>query len=107
MATLARLRPLLPERLHRLTASAPVPGTEAADLPRGDLPIIGDPIRDLTIWWSNRLSDANHASLNSLAGRQMTPIDPMADDVVKNLYGKILLVTIPLLTLGGMILGYL
>ena len=31
----------------------------------------------------------------------------MADDVVKNLYGKILLITIPLLTLGGMILGYL
>jgi hypothetical protein len=81
--------------------------TEAADVPAGDLPIIGDPIRDLTIWWSNRLSDANRASLNSLAGRQMTPIDPMADDVVKNLYGKILLVTIPLLTLGGMILGYL
>jgi hypothetical protein len=81
--------------------------TEAAEVPAGDLPIIGDPIRDLTIWWSNRLSDANRASLNSLAGRQMTPIDPMADDVVKYLYGKILLVTIPLLTLGGMILGYL
>ena len=140
MATLARLLPLLPERLHRLTAPAPVaplallllamafgglglnvlgrsssmpatpaavPGTEAADVPRGDLPIIGDPIRDLTIWWSNRLSDANHASLNSLAGRQMTPIDPMADDVVKGLYGKILIITIPLLTLGGMVLGYL
>jgi hypothetical protein len=81
--------------------------TEAADVSAGDLPIIGDPIRDLTIWWSNRLSDANRASLNSLAGRQMTPIDPMADDVVMDLYGKILLVTIPLLTLGGMILGYL
>jgi hypothetical protein len=140
MATLARLRPLLPERLLRLTKAAPVAPlallllatalgglglnvlgrsssmpaapatvieTEAADVPAGDLPIIGDPIRDLTIWWSNRLSDANRASLNSLAGRQMTPIDPMADDVVKNLYGKILLVTIPLLTLGGMILGYL
>ena len=34
-------------------------------------------------------------------------IDPMADDVVKDLYGKILLITIPLLTLGGMVLGYL
>ena len=31
----------------------------------------------------------------------------MADDVVKNLYGKILLITIPLLTLGGLVLGYL
>jgi hypothetical protein len=83
------------------------PGTEAADLPRGDLPIIGDPIRDLTIWWSNRLSDANRAGLDSLRGQTLTPIDPMADDVVKTLYGKILLITIPLLTLGGMILGYL
>ena len=140
MATFPRLRPLLPERLLRLTAAAPVapvallllamalgglglnvlgrsssmpaapatvPETEAADLPRGDLPIIGDPIRDLTIWWSNRLTDANRAALTSLAGRQMTPIDPMADDVVMGLYGKILLVTIPLLTLGGMVLGYL
>jgi hypothetical protein len=138
--TVAPRRPLLAERLLRLTKAAPVAPpallllamalgglglnvlgrsssmpaapatvieTEAADVPAGDLPIIGDPIRDLTIWWSNRLSDANRASLNSLAGRQMTPIDPMADDVVKNLYGKILLVTIPLLTLGGMILGYL
>jgi hypothetical protein len=34
------------------------------------------------------------------------PIDPLADDVIKTLYGKILLITIPLLTLGGMILGY-
>jgi hypothetical protein len=86
---------------------ATVPETEAADLPRGDLPIIGDPIRDLTIWWSNRLTDANRAGLDSLRGRALTPIDPMADDVVKGLYGKILLITIPLLTLGGMILGYL
>jgi len=86
---------------------ATVPETEAADLPRGDLPIIGDPIRDLTIWWSNRLTDANRAGLDSLRGRALTPIDPMADDVVKELYGKILLITIPLLTLGGMILGYL
>lgn len=86
---------------------ATVPETEAADLPVGDLPIIGDPIRDLTIWWSNRLTDANRAGLDSLRGRALTPIDPMADDVVKTLYGKILLITIPLLTLGGMILGYL
>jgi hypothetical protein len=86
---------------------ATVPETEAADQPVGDLPIIGDPIRDLTIWWSNRLSDANRAGLDSLRGRTLTPIDPMADDVVKTLYGKILLITIPLLTLGGMILGYL
>ena len=86
---------------------ATVTETEAADLPRGDLPIIGDPIRDLTIWWSNRLTDANRAGLDSLRGRALTPIDPMADDVIKTLYGKILLITIPLLTLGGMILGYL
>src|SRR3990172_5978833 len=140
MATVARLRPLLPEQLLRLAAAAQVapaallllamafgglglnvlgrsssmpvipatvPETEAAVLPRGDLPIIGDPIRDLTIWWSNRLTDANRAGLDSLRGRALTPIDPMADDIVKELYGKILLITIPLLTLGGVILGYM
>src|SRR5918992_4370230 len=70
-------------------APATVIETEAADLPRGDLPIIGDPMRDLTIWWSNRLSDANRAGLDSLRGRTLTPIDPMSDGVVKDLYGKI------------------
>jgi len=81
--------------------------TGAAVLPRGDLPIVGDPIRDLTIWWSNRLTDANRAGLEGLRGRTLTPIDPLADGVVTTLYGRILLITIPLLTLGGMILGYL
>ena len=59
-------------------APATVPETEAADFPHGDLPIIGDPIRDLTIWWSNRLTDANRAGLESLRGRFLTPIDPLA-----------------------------
>jgi hypothetical protein len=91
------------------STSAPPASVTAAqtDLPRGDIPIIGDPIRDLTIWWSNRLSDASRAGLDSLRGRYLTPIDPMADEVIKTLYGKILMITIPLLTLGGMILGYL
>jgi hypothetical protein len=90
------------------TATTPPPVTlTPIDLPRGDIPIIGDPIRDLTIWWSTRLSDASRAGLTSLQGRYLTPLDPMADDVVKTLYGKILMITIPLLTLGGMILGYL
>ena len=94
-------------RLRRQRRSPPASPRPVAPLPRGDLPIIGDPIRDLTIWWSNRLTDANRAGLDSLRGRALTPIDPLADDVIKTLYGKILLITIPLLTLGGMILGYL
>lgn len=90
------------------SSATPAPVTIApSGPPRGDIPIIGDPIRDLTIWWSNRLSDASRAGLDSLRGRYLTPIDPLADDVIKNLYGKILIITIPLLTLGGMILGYL
>ena len=86
------------------TEAADLPST---DLPHGEIPLIGDPIRDLTTWWSNRVSNANRAALDSLRGRTLTPIDPMADDVVRDLYGKILLITIPLLTLGGLILGYL
>jgi hypothetical protein len=91
------------------STSAPPPSLSvpAAEPPRGDIPIIGDPIRDLTIWWSNRLSDASRAGLDSLRGRYLTPIDPLADEVITTLYGKILTITIPLLTLGGMILGYL
>ncbi len=82
-------------------------GTEAADLPHGDLPIIGDPIRDLTLWYSGRVSDANRAGIDNLRGRFLAPIDPLADPVTRDLYGKILLITIPLLALGGIILGYL
>lgn len=90
------------------TATTPeAPLARPGDPPHGDIPIIGDPIRDLTIWWSNRLSDASRAGLDSLRGRYLTPIDPLADDVITTLYGKILAITIPLLTLGGMILGYL
>jgi hypothetical protein len=91
----------------RSATTAPPVTVTPIDLPRGDIPIIGDPIRDLTIWWSTRLSDASRAGLTSLQGRYLTPLDPIADEVVKTLYGKILMITIPLLTLGGMILGYL
>ena len=93
------------------TTPAPSPpahlGTEAPDLPRGDLPIIGDPIRDLTLWYSGRVSDANRAGIDNLRGRFLAPIDPIADSVTRDLYGKILLITVPLLALGGIILGYL
>jgi hypothetical protein len=80
---------------------------EAAYPPRGELPIIGDPIRDLTIWYAQRVSDANRAAVENLRGRFLTPVDPLADQPTADLYGKILLVTIPLLTLGGLVLGYL
>ncbi|HEV8697692.1 MAG TPA: hypothetical protein VGQ89_08365 [Candidatus Limnocylindrales bacterium] len=96
-----------PPSAPEATGPATVAETEAAEVPIGDIPIIGDPIRDLTLWWSNRLSDANKAGLDSLRGNFLTPIDPLADDTVRTLYGKILLVTIPLLTLGGIVLGYL
>jgi hypothetical protein len=76
-------------------------------VPRGELPIIGDPIRDLTIWYAQRVSDANRAAVDNLTGRFLTPIDPLADQTTTDVYGKILLITIPLLTLGGLVLGYL
>ena len=80
---------------------------EAALLPRGELPIIGDPIRDLTIWYAQRVSDANRAAVENLRGRFLTPVDPLTDQATTDLYGKMLVITIPLLTLGGLILGYL
>ena len=80
---------------------------EAAAVPRGELPIIGDPIRDLTIWYAQRVSDANRAAVDNLTGRFLSPVDPLADQATTDLYGKILVITIPLLTLGGLVLGYL
>lgn len=83
------------------------PEPEAAELARGELPIIGDPIRDLTIWYAARVSDANRAAVDNLSGQFLTPIDPLADAATTELYGRILVITIPLLTLGGLVLGYL
>jgi hypothetical protein len=96
-----------PPTAPEATTPATVTETGAAEVPIGDIPIIGDPIRDLTLWWSSRLSDANRAGLDSLRGNFLTPIDPLGDDTIKTLYGKILLITIPLITLGGIALGYL
>ena len=79
----------------------------AAHIPRGELPLIGDPIRDLTIWYAQRVSDANRAAVENLRGRFLTPTDPLADEPTADLYAKILLISIPLLTLGGLVLGYL
>ncbi len=86
--------------------SSPLTTPPSGVQPVGDIPFIGDPIRDLTIWWSDRLSDANRAALGALRGEFLTPLDPMSDSVVKDLYGKILLITIPLLAMGGAVLGY-
>lgn len=86
---------------------APLLEPEAAPLPRGELPIIGDPIRDLTIWYAQRVSDANRVAVENLRGDFLTPTDPMSDEATTELYGKMLVITIPLLTLGGLVLGYL
>ncbi len=84
-----------------------IPGTEVTPLPRGDIPFIGDPIRDLTVWYSNRVSDANRAGLENLRGHFLSPLDPLTDPATRDLYGKMLVIAIPLLTFGGLALGYL
>ena len=73
----------------------------------GELPIIGDPIRDLTMWFSARLSDANRDGVESLAGQFLTPLDPLRDQTTRDLYGSVLMLVIPLLVVGGIVLGYL
>ncbi len=83
------------------------PATTGVVLPRGDLPIIGDPIRDLTVWYSDRVRDATTAGLENLRGHFLSPLDPLSDPATKDLYGKMLIITIPLLTFGGLALGYL
>jgi len=100
----------MPALAARLRSALPLPTRiepEAVQLPRGELPIIGDPIRDLTIWYAQRVSDANRAAVENLQGSFLTPVDPLTDEATSDLYGKMLIITIPLLTLGGLILGYL
>ena len=74
---------------------------------QGDIPFIGDPIHDLTVWYSNMVHDACNADIGNLKGHFLTPLDPMTDSTVTDLYGRMLVLTIPLITLGGLILGYL
>lgn len=94
--------------LGAAAAIAPAPlATTAPPLAVGDLPIIGDPIRDLTVWYSDRVSDANRAGLENLRGHFLAPLDPLSDPTTKDLYGKMLVIAIPLLTFGGLALGYL
>ena len=45
--------------------------------------------------------------MESLRGRFLTPIDPLADPLSRDLYGKVLMLVVPLLVLGGIVLGYL
>jgi hypothetical protein len=99
---------LLQQVVPAPTAPVAVPVEPAAPGPPvGDIPILGDPVRDLTVWYSDRVRDANHAALDNLKGQLLTPIDPLADTVTRTLYGPMVLITIPLLTFGGLILGYL
>ena len=89
------------------TRRATPAGDHDRGAPAGDIPLIGDPVRDLTIWYSDRVSDANRAALENLRGRFLSPLDPLTDRSTTDLYGTMLLVTIPLLTMGGLALGYL
>jgi hypothetical protein len=89
------------------TPALPAPSLTNTAGQGGGIPFIGDPIHDLTVWYSNMVSDACRADLGNLKGNFLTPLDPMSDTIVTDLYGRILLLTIPLITLGGLILGYL
>ena len=102
---------LLGQAMPEPAASSPAPVEPAApaasEPPIGSIPILGDPVRDLTIWYSDRVRDANRAALDNLRGQLLTPVDPLDDSVVQTLYGPMVLITIPILTFGGIVLGYL
>ena len=106
LAVVGAVLAVIEPREPRPVASVADPTVRALTI-RGDLPIIGDPVRDLTIWYSNRVADANKASIANLQGRFLTPRDPLADSVTRDLYAKMLTLVVPLLTIGGVFLGYL
>jgi hypothetical protein len=98
------------------SAAAPAPSTEAGSAPApvaatasavGAIPGLVDPVRDLTVWYSDRVADANRAALDNLRGQLLTPVDPLTDGVTRTLYGPMVLITLPLLTFGGIVLGFL
>ena len=97
---------LAPAATTTTTPAATTP-TLANTAGQGDIPFIGDPIHDLTVWYSNMVHDACNADIGNLKGNFLTPLDPMTDKTVTDLYGRMLVLTIPLITLGGMILGYM
>lgn len=83
------------------------PAESYSPIPRGEIPIVGEPIRDLTTWYAQRVSDANRAAVQNLKGEFLTPVDPLTDAATADLYRKMLIITSPLLTIGGLVLGYL
>ncbi|MFN8629199.1 MAG: hypothetical protein U0838_02430 [Chloroflexota bacterium] len=46
-------------------------------------------------------------ALANMRGRLLTPLDPISDGPTMSLYGVVVAVTVPLLTLGGLALGFL
>ena len=85
----------------------PVPAVTTTAVAVGAIPLLGDPVRDLTVWYSDRVADANRAALDNLRGQLLTPIDPLTDPVTRTLYGPMVLITLPLLTFGGLVLGFM
>jgi hypothetical protein len=73
----------------------------------GSIPVLGDPVAALTAWYADRIGDANRMALVNLRGRLLAPLDPISDGPTMSLYGVMVAVTVPLLTLGGLALGFL
>ncbi len=109
-AVLGLLRPAAPATVS--TAAAPTPpATSAGGAPPpdgvGSIPVLGDPVAALTAWYADRIGDANRAALANLRGRTLTPLDPLGDPPTMGLYGAVVAITVPILVLGGLALGYL
>ncbi len=95
-----------PAQAAPVDAQASAPAAATADAV-GSIPIVGDPVSALTSWYSDRIGDANRMALANLRGRLLTPLDPLGDPPTMALYGVMVWVTVPLLTLGGLALGFL
>ena len=103
-------RPAAPATVSTAAASAP-PATPVGGAPPpdgvGSIPVLGDPVAALTAWYADRIGDANRAALANLRGRTLTPLDPVGDPPTMTLYGAVVAITVPILVLGGLALGYL
>ncbi len=92
---------------HAMMPAPPKPAvatTTAQDV-GGGLPIIGDPVHDMTVWYSDRVHDANSSAVDGLKGTFLTPVDPLNDKAVTTLYGKMVIVALPILILLAIAVG--
>ena len=95
---------------HAITPTSPTPKPAEATVTAQDIGDFGpiplpDPMHDLTMWYSDRVHDGNSSAVDGMKGTFLTPVDPLNDKAVTSLYGKMVIVALPILILLAIAVG--